>query len=174
MSRREKDQRRKYISETNLDTGVVIVEKWIVAERLHRNPAEGPALIERFDNGTIREVGYYMGGKLHREDGPASVRYAANGLVVDETYAMGGMWHRDAVIGPAYIMRYENGVVCAERYCMYGDDYRDPAQGPYYTSRKEDGTIEEQKFSEPHRRQPKSHFAWRQAVAKVTGKPPTP
>ena len=171
MARREKDQRRKFITEINLDTGTVIVEKYTVGGKLHRDPAEGPALVERFDDGALRAVSYCLNGKDHREDGPAYVEYAANGMLVQEVYALGGKWHRDSAVGPAYISRYENGVVSSERYCMFGDDYRDPASGPYYISRKEDGTVEHEQYAERGRRPPKSHFLWRQAIARVTGKP---
>lgn len=135
MPRPNPDQRRKHLTETNLDTGAVILEKYVLAGRLHRDPFEGPALIERHDDGRLRQVEYHFNGRLHREDGPARVRYGSDGAVVHELY------------------------------CLFGKVHRDPTEGPAYIARRDDGGVESEIYSSPDEAPPKPPRAWQTALA---------
>lgn len=165
MPRPSVDQRRKYIAETNLDTGIVISERYLLGKRLHRDPSEGPAAVDRFDDGALHWFEYCVNGKPHREDGPSRVVYFANGLVREEAYSVLGHLHRDPMEGPACVRRNEQGVVTSEFYIFNREFYRDPAVGPHTIVRRDDGTVEREEYSKPGAKRPKPQSGFRKALA---------
>jgi hypothetical protein len=167
------DQRRRYIAETDLDTGRLISEQYLRGKRFHRDPNEGPAHIGYADDGSVRFVEYYVNGRYHREGGPAHIEYGSNGMVLGESYSLLGHLHRDPNEGPAYWSRNEQGVVTCEFYIVNREFYRDPAAGPHTISRKDDGTVEREEFSKPGEKRPKARSEWRKAVAALR-RPPSP
>ena len=66
--------RKERLQITDLDTGVVVTEKYRLNGRLHRDPKEGPALVERDASNSHRTIEQYRWhGHLHRDpkEGPA-------------------------------------------------------------------------------------------------------
>lgn len=108
-----------------------VEERHITEGVLHRDPAEGPALIRRAS--TFIEYSYYLNGRRHREDGPALIRKnLKTGVTVVEAYFWHGEMHRDPSYGAALIQHWKNGALASLNYCVYGQDYRDPKDGAYY------------------------------------------
>jgi hypothetical protein len=68
-------------------------EEWFRHGKLHRDPADGPAVVHA--NGSVK---YYVDGVRHRDDGPAC-EYV-NGT---EKWYRHGLRHRDPKDGPAAI-----------------------------------------------------------------------
>jgi hypothetical protein len=143
---------RTLTKEIDLETGVVLEEIYRLGGKLHRNPAEGPALIRRHaKTGLVAWESYHEHGALHRIDGPAEVEYFIDGQVGNETWFYRDSLHRDPKDGPAHVERWHNGVAVVPiltEYRVYGHPFRDPNDGPYRIERDADGRIEEELFAE--------------------------
>jgi hypothetical protein len=142
---------RRTILEINPDTGVIVRELHRQNWRLHRDPTEGPASIQRdAETGVVQGQAYYWNGRLHRSGGPAVISYNSKSVPIIEIYYHHGMMHRDPKEGPAKIERNNSGsLVLNECYCLYDRLYRDRADGPNQTQRFEDGRIDFEDYSEP-------------------------
>jgi hypothetical protein len=120
---------RRLTQEINLDSGVVVKETYRRDRKLHRDPSEGPAIIER-DAATGRVIveEYYVDNRWHREDGPAVlICNPKSGAVVKEYYLLSGRLHRDPAEGPAYIKRSGvTGKAYIEEYYLFGDRVEEP------------------------------------------------
>ena len=88
---------------TDLDTGIVVQEKYWRSGKLHRDPTEGPALIQRNPKtGICVAEEYWVDGRRHRLDGPALIwRNGRTGKLTAEHYSVHGHLHREG--GPAFI-----------------------------------------------------------------------
>lgn len=62
---------------------------------------DGPARIEFYPNGGVKDQTWYLEGKVHRVGGPANQRYHQNGSLKSEEWALFGRTHR--LDGPAII-----------------------------------------------------------------------
>jgi len=118
--------------EIDLVSGIITKEVYRVGRKRHRDPLEGPAVIERCRaTGTITFEEYRVNGRLHREGGPASISRWSTGAVTFEEYRLKGRQHRDPADGAAFIDRDGNtGVVVQEHYIWNGKLHRDPNDGP--------------------------------------------
>lgn len=134
---------------TDLESGVVLLEKYTRAGRLHREPNDGPALIKRAPTGQILEYSYCLKGQWHREDGPAHATFDASGAILEEAYSRDGYLHRDPKEGPAFTSRNVHGVVLHEHYIFHMEYYRDPADGPNFIRRDDSGILIEERYSKP-------------------------
>ncbi len=150
------------IKKTYSETGVVCCEFHFRSHeergersRLHRDPAEGPAYIYRYEEtGAPIEERYYWCGRLHRYEGPAVLEYnPIRAFAWKEKYYRHGFLHRNPKDGPAWIERdYESAAILCEVYYVNGRPFRDPKDGPYHIQRNKDGVIFEQVYSEPRAR----------------------
>jgi len=120
--------------QTVLSDGTTVVEAWRKDGKLHR--VDGPALVERYPDGTVIEQ-WYRNGKLHHEDGPAWVRRYPDGTVVERWYRNGKRHRED---GPAWVERRPDGTVIEE---WYRNNKRHREDGPTYIERHPDGTVVE-------------------------------
>lgn len=88
------------------------------------------------ENRTIVNEEYRIRGRDHRDpaDGPAHIqRDVKTGIVESESYCVHGKFHRDPRQGPALIGRdIKTGRVTSERYYVNGKRHRDPEQGPAF------------------------------------------
>ena len=76
--------------------------------KLHEN------VVELYDNFKIKFDGWYVNGKLHREDGPALVEYYENGQIMSNECYVNGKLHRED--GPALVEYYENGQIKSQKW----------------------------------------------------------
>jgi hypothetical protein len=148
-------RRARLIREIDLETSITQLERYRFYGKLHRDPKEGPAYIERsLRDGRVYRKRYYWHGHLHREDGPAWLEYDTENTAILERYYRHGLVHRDPKEGPAWIERAADGVLIREGYFWYGRGYRDPADGAYATQRVPSGRVEFERFSDPGERPP--------------------
>ncbi len=161
MGRPYLDPRRKFITETNLDTGVVILERYVVADKSHREPQEGPAVIERYDSGELKAVEYWVRGKLHRQDGPCAIHYAVDGSALEEQFRLVGRLHRDSAEGPAWVIRNNRGVALDEHYMLDHKPYRDPTEGPCRVHRDDNGIVTSEEYTPAGAVRPKAPAGFR-------------
>jgi hypothetical protein len=122
-----KNVKRVLRQEIDLDTGAVVLETYLLNNRRHRDPAEGPAIIGRDPvTRVVTFEEYFAHGRLHRLDGPAAIiRDAATGIVVSEWYGREGQPHRED--GPSYLLRDPaTGIITHEVYTQYGLPHREP------------------------------------------------
>ncbi len=127
-----------HFSEATYAYSPFVEERHIVKGELHRDPAEGPALIRR--GSAFIEYSYYLNGRRHREDGPALIRKNLDtNVTAAEAYFWHGEIHRDPRHGAALIQRWKNGALAALTYFIYGQGYRDPEDGAYYIGISESG-----------------------------------
>lgn len=92
-------------------------EYWL-AGVVHRDPAEGPAILHKASDGTTINTIYLRHGKMHREDGPASIIFGTDERPVAEYWYCNGEMHRDS--GPAVIERDDAGTIIMEQYWQRG------------------------------------------------------
>ncbi|MBB5048532.1 hypothetical protein HNR60_003299 [Rhodopseudomonas rhenobacensis] len=110
-----------------------IREEYYVSGRLHRDPAEGPAVIERNGaTGTVVDEAYYVKNALHRDptDGPAEIyRNDLTGRITNASYYVNGKLHRDPAEGPA-VTKWDDvtGEVTVEEYRVEGEIVTAPAR----------------------------------------------
>ncbi len=105
-------------------------------DKLHRDEADGPAIIHReVETGITSFEEYRHHGEIHRTCGPARIaRDPVTGIIVHEEYYEKGMLHR--LDGPARIERDRaSGAVIWEEYQRNGILDRDEDAGPAYISR---------------------------------------
>lgn len=118
-------------AEIDLDTGVAIKETYRQDHKVHRDPGEGPALIQRCSQtGAAWLEEYRVNGMLHRTDGPASIERNMDGTLFRVQYFQNGKLHRDPTEGPADVMYGQSGAVFHEQYMLRGRHHRDPKNGP--------------------------------------------
>jgi hypothetical protein len=113
---------------------VIVEERHLLRNRLHRDPTEGPALIKRDRNSAMVVLEWYaVRGERHRVGGPAIVRRdPTSGVVCVEAYCERGRVHR--LDGPAERRWHiETGELLGESYWRRGRLHRDPAEGPAVT-----------------------------------------
>lgn len=124
----------------DLRTGICWDEKYKFGNKLHRDPNEGPAWIERSEDGRVVHETYSWHGRRHRVGGPAVISYmfSLDLLPSLEMYFQHGKLHRDPAEGPALIER-RGGTVTSNIYYVHGQQYRDPAEGPCYIVWDEEG-----------------------------------
>lgn len=127
---------KRLTQEIDLDTGVVVKETYLVGQILHRDPSEGPAVIERDPaTGNITREEYYVNNQNHREDGPAVLVHVYGPRRVLEIYCIKGR-SRHPAKGPAILFRnLETGIVQKEEYLLNHRLHRDPAKGPAFIYR---------------------------------------
>jgi hypothetical protein len=121
---------RRLTQEIDLDSGVVVKEAYRMGQKLHRDPSEGPAVIERApETGQITVEEYYVNGLKHRDDGPAVSSWFKRGCVLETYYIKGRQ--RNPAKGPA-LRQYnlETGIVEMEEYLLDRRRHRNPAKGP--------------------------------------------
>jgi len=75
-------------------------------------------IVKYYDNGNKWIEGYYINGKLHRENGIAYKRWHQNGNKWVEEYCVNGKTHREN--GIAFKRWYENGKISYEQYWLNG------------------------------------------------------
>lgn len=128
----------------NLDTGRIEQEMYYNDEGcLHRE--DGPALIDMYPNGNIKEEIYYKNNLMHNENGPSLKRYTSDGKPSVIEYRINGKYYREN--GPAYI-KYHNGLfIKFEQY--YKDSMID-----YSISYNYDGTIKGKIYYHRHGKSP--------------------
>ena len=138
---------RRILRDVDQETGVVFLETHRTNGKLHRDPAEGPAYVQR-DEVCVHER-YYWKGRLHREDGPAAIATdLKTGVRISEFYYRHGFTHREPAEGPALIIRKPaNGTVLTEDYSLFNMTFRDPITGPCHIERDNRGRITEELFS---------------------------
>jgi hypothetical protein len=145
--------------ETTDGRGLILREYHFDARRLlHRDPEEGPAFIERYEDGSLSYVKYVWHGMLHRDGGPARLSYASDGFIVNEDWCRFNRPHRDPRDGPAMMTFFSEGeaeVTCA----LYGYPFRDPTEGPYEWIVK-GGKIVEGRFTAETPPSPKPPLSW--------------
>lgn len=119
-----------------MTTGVIVEDRYLRANRLHRDPSEGPALIHRHpSSGAVFREFYSVKGKYHRDAGPAIIEWdLETGIVTQEDYYQNGKPHR--VGGPSRVSRDGvTGEVTAIWFDVLGVRHRDPAEGPSHFQR---------------------------------------
>lgn len=143
---------RSVIKQIDLRTGICFDEKHKLDGKLHRDPKEGPAWIERGPGGIVCHETYSWHGRRHRIGAPAVISYQFPLSVLPslEMYFQHGKLHRDPAEGPALIER-TGDFVTSNIYSVHGEQYRDPAEGPCYIVWDEDG-ISEIEYSPAARR----------------------
>jgi hypothetical protein len=105
-------------------TGIITAEEYWVNAVLHRE--DGPARIGREADGNVFFEEYCFNGQLHRNsaDGPAVVVRSWDtgiGIVLAEEYYWCGKFHRDCSEGPARIFReMDTGKLYNEEYWVDG------------------------------------------------------
>lgn len=113
------------------ETGSLLEERYYWHGRLHR--MEGPAKLEYWDNVVVEEM-YYRHGLVHRDpaDGPAWIQRNRPGtVVIAEHYFVNDQLYRDPAHGPYEITRYETGEIEFEIYSEPGErrpPYRPPTR----------------------------------------------
>lgn len=118
----------------NRKTGIVTLEEYLTESKLHRPERDGPAWISRYDTtGLIHMEHYFWHGLRHRENGPAIIEREEDGEIIAEHYYRYGKLHRDPSVGPAIDMHLPNGRPYSASYYLYGKKYRDPKDGPCVT-----------------------------------------
>lgn len=139
---------KTFRKETDLETGVVVEERYTWDWETHRDSKEGPALIERDpETGHITCEMYYEYNQRHRDGGPAFISYSyTDGSVMRQQWYRRGHLHR--ADGPACIGVNEQDEH-EEKYYRYGKLYRDSAEGPCWVCKDKQGNITYEKFSEP-------------------------
>jgi antitoxin component YwqK of YwqJK toxin-antitoxin module len=83
-------------------------------EKLHR--LDGPAFIEYYESGKVRQKEYLVENEYHRLDGPAYVEYYESGEISEKQYYIYGELHR--LDGPAEILYNENGTIESETFIV--------------------------------------------------------
>ena len=113
-------------------------------------PSDGPTLVERYDDGTIKSEEWYVGEVSHRADGPAHVRYYPDGSVEYEAWHVDDKHHR--IDGPAVVGYRPDGTIKFEEWLV--DDKHHRIDGPAVVWYHPDGTVESEAWfvdGEPHR-----------------------
>jgi antitoxin component YwqK of YwqJK toxin-antitoxin module len=81
--------------------------------------------------GTLDKKWFDKNSDYHREDGPAHIEYYKNGNIKNEDYFINGINHRED--GPAYTVYYENGNIEFKDYYLNGTEHKKyiPSQVDY-------------------------------------------
>jgi len=88
---------------------------------LHRE--DGPAVVKKRADGSVRMELWLRFGKLHREDGPAETEWRLDGDPDSEHWYLRGQLHRDPAVGPAIT--------------FYGREHKPQTRCWYFYGRKE-------------------------------------
>jgi antitoxin component YwqK of YwqJK toxin-antitoxin module len=73
-------------------------------------------------DGTIMQRGWYIHGRLHREDGPAQEGFYKDGALQQRGWRIDGVYYRKN--GPAYESFYNNGKLKSREWMAYGQPHR--------------------------------------------------
>jgi hypothetical protein len=143
---------------------LVLCESHFDSRRMpHREPEEGPAIIETFLSGKLERVQYRWHGLFHREDGPASIIYDGMDRVTFEGWYRFGRGHRDPRQGPADRF-YSGGKLSEEIYRVHEYAYRDPREGPYRIEYNEAGEVTKREYRAELPPRPQPSLKWLRAV----------
>jgi hypothetical protein len=142
------------------DPSLVLIE-YHFDERglLHREPAEGPALLQHSRDGELYLIEFRWHGLLHRDDDePAVISYNPGGVIGHKWWFRYGRRHRDQNRGPAVII-YNFDVDEEHRYYAHGYTYRDPRTGPQF-AQYNDGKVVDEGYSSDAPDRPKPRARW--------------
>lgn len=137
------------------ENNIKIVEGYYINNLCHREE-DKPAIIQYYEDGSVKCEFYYKNGKRHRDNGPASIIYV-NGNVIGRAYFKYGNLKQELFMsngvahnedGPAEISYYENGNIKSEIYYCNNKKHREdgPAEISYY----ENGNIQFESYYFQH------------------------
>lgn len=101
--------------------GIVILKEYKIKRKAHRDPERGPAVTKRYDDGTIKCIGYLWEGKYHRDakQGPALITYFEDGTIESMHYKYNNKFHRHPRYGPAFIEWNSDGTKKKQEVYIY-------------------------------------------------------
>lgn len=101
---------------------IILKELWYKNDKQHRD-GNKPASMIYYEDGKVKEVKYFVGNKIHKENGAAVVGFYRNGKICYMKYFKNGKLSNAEK--PSTLEFDKNGILRFQAYCLNGECHRE-------------------------------------------------